>query len=241
MTEKILTIIPTRGGSEGIKNKNIFPFEGKPLLAHTILEALKCPILSDVYVTTDNDEIESVAKDYGAQVFRHPQELSIQGRPTAPVIRYVANEIVGSKPEFNSVAVLRATSPLRNSNDIANAYSLMVKNQGDSVVSLEQQNTMHPVRLKIIDDSGFMRDIQKAEEGQPIRRQDLPDVYRRTGAIYIALLDIVLNGRMWGDKCVGYIMPQERAININTSWDLVTAAAYYRAIHTNEFREYIQE
>jgi CMP-N,N'-diacetyllegionaminic acid synthase len=239
--EKILTIIPTRGGSEGIRNKNIFLFEGMPLVAHTILEALKCSILSDIFVTTDSDEIEAVAKEYGAQIFRHPSELSIQGKQTAPVIQYVANEISGSNPQFGFVAVLRATSPLRNATDISNAYSLMINKNGDSVVSLEQQNTMHPVRLKTIDGDGHVRDVQRGEEGKPIRRQDLPDVYRRTGAIYIALLDIVLGGRMWGDKCVGYVMPQERAININTYWDLITAAAYYRAINGNEFGEYLQK
>lgn len=239
MSEKILAIIPTRGGSEGIKSKNIYPFEGKPLVAHTILEALACATLSDVFVTTDNNEIEAVARDYGAQVFRHPPELSVQGKPTAPVIQHVAREITGASSDYSHVAVLRATSPLRTADDIEQAYKLMSEREAHSVVSLARDDTMHPIRLKYLDEQGYVRDMQPAESGAPIRRQELPPTYRRTGAIYIAYLNTVLDGKLWSEDCVGYVLTQERAININTSWDLVMAAAYYRAIHSGEFAEYL--
>lgn len=238
--DKILSIIPTRGGSEGIKGKNIFPFEGKPLLAHTILAALECSDLTTVLVTTDDNDIAAVAREYGAEIFRHPTELSAQGKPTAPVIQYVVRELTESGRDYDLVAVLRATSPLRTADDISKAYKLMKDKAAHSVVSLTQDNTMNPIRLKIIDEIGFVRDIVEAEDGQPIRRQELADTYRRNGAIYIAYLSVVLEGRLWDKDCMGYVMPQERSVNINTAWDLIHAAAYYRALKGDEFGEYLK-
>lgn len=238
MSERVLAIIPTRGGSEGVKNKNILLFEGMPLVAHTILQALACPVLSEVVVTTDSDDIAKVAKEYGAQVFHHPAELSQQGKPTAPVIKYVARELTKTS-QYNHIAVLRATSPLRTADDISSSFQLLTSSDADSIVSLARDDTMHPIRLKYLDNEGYVRDMHPAESGAPIRRQELPATYRRTGAIYLAHLELILNGRLWGENCLGYVLPQERAININTPWDLVMAAAFYRAIHFGEFSEYL--
>ena len=117
----ILALIPTRGGSRGLSKKNLRPVLGRPLIAYTIAAARGCSAVSEVVVSTDDDEIEETAQLNGAEVYRHPPELSIDGRPTFPVIEHVVRDFCSRGRNYRFIAVLRATSPLRTAADITKA------------------------------------------------------------------------------------------------------------------------
>lgn len=231
---EILGLIPTRGGSKGLENKNIKSLEGKPLIAYTIEAAQQCADITRLLVSTDSADIETVAREYGAEVFRHPAELSMEGRATFPVIQYVVRDLINSGEAFELVTTMRATTPLRASEDISNAIHLLVQTGADSVVSLVPDPTAHPIRLKTLDKDLRVSSLQEGEEDAPIIRQQLPMVYRRNGAVYVTKTPIIIEGSLFGKDSRGYVMPKERSININDDIDFICAAALLKAFSQKE-------
>lgn len=226
---EILGLIPTRGGSEGLENKNIRSLEGKPLIAYTIEAAQQCADITRLLVSTDNADIESISRDYGVEVFRHPPELSTEGKATFPVIRHVVRDLIDSGEVFELVTTMRATSPLRAPEDITKAINLLIQTNADSAVSLVADPTGHPIRLKTLDEELRVTSLQAGEEDAPIIRQQLPIVYRRNGAVYVTKTNTVLEGSLFGNDSRGYIMPKERSININDEVDFICAGALLKA------------
>jgi len=234
---EILGLIPTRGGSKGLDNKNIKMLEGKPLLAYTIEAAKKCADITKVLVTTDSDNIAAVAKEFGAEVYRHPAELSEDGKATFPVIQYVVRDLINSGGAFELVTTMRATSPLRSPEDITEAINLLLKTEADSVVSLVADSTGHPIRLKSLDADLKITPLASGEENSPVIRQNLPMVYRRNGAIYVAKTPTILGGSLFGKDSRGYVMPKSRSVNINDEVDFVCAAAILKAKERGELKD----
>ncbi len=230
-TGEVLGIIPTRGGSKGLENKNVRFLDGKPLIAYTIEAARDCKDIAKLVVSTDNNTIEEVSKKYNVDVFRHPHELSLDGKPTFPVIQYVVKNLVESGEKFELVAVMRATTPLRTSEDISKAITLLRKTGADSVVSVVADPTAHPIRLKNLDRDLRVSSLQSGEEDSPIIRQNLPVVYRRNGGVYVTRVSIILNGSLFGKDSRGYVMPKERSVNINDEVDFVLADALLKSHH----------
>ena len=130
----VLGLIPARGGSKGIPRKNLRELAGKPVLAWTIEAALACPLLDRVLVSTDDDEIAAAARACGAEVpFARPAQLANDDTPDLPVYRH-ALETLGY--EFDVVAWLRPTAPLRTAEDIAAAVRLLEETGADCVRSV---------------------------------------------------------------------------------------------------------
>lgn len=231
---EILGLVPTRGGSKGLDNKNLRNLEGKPLLAYTIEAAQKCADLTKVLVTTDSANIAAVAKEFGAEVYRHPTELSEDRKPTFPVIQYVVRDLINSGNAFELITTMRATSPLRSPEDITKAINLLLETNADSVVSLVADTTGHPIRLKELGPNLEIKPLAPGEEHAPIVRQDLPVVYRRNGAIYVTKTPIILGGSLFGADSRGYVMPKDRSVNINDEVDLILAGALLRAREDGE-------
>lgn len=225
MPREVLALIPTRGGSKGLPGKNLAEINGKPLVGFPIDTAKASPDITRVMVTTDDDQIEAVAKSFSAEVFRHPLELSTEGKPTFPVIRHVVQTLIdqGYKPEL--VVTLRATSPLTLPKDIATALSLLEQTGATSVISVVADETGHPIRLKILGPELQLVPLEPGEETAPIPRQQLPVVYKRNGALYATQTGVIVAGSLFGQDPRAYIMPKERSISINDEVDLVIAIA----------------
>lgn len=234
---EVLGLIPTRGGSKGLENKNIKMLEGKPLLAYTIEAAQHCADITKVLVTTDNANIASVAREFGAEVYRHPAELSADGKATFPVIQYVVRDLITSGNAFELITSMRATSPLRTPEDITNAINLLLQTDADSVISMVADETGHPIRLKMLDKDLRISSLEKGEENSPMIRQNLPIVYRRNGAIYVTKTPVILGGSLFGKDSRGYVMPKGRSVNINDEVDFICAAAILRARKSGEIKE----
>jgi CMP-N-acetylneuraminic acid synthetase len=223
-----IAIIPARGGSAGLPNKNTKSLCGRPLIAHTIEAALGTNALDAVFVSTESDEIARVAATEGAQVIRHPAHLSGHDQPTAPVIAWALSRIEETGGEPEAIAVLRATTPLRTSGDIARAVDMLDGSSwADSVVSVTATGA-NPARLKRVSGQGQLENAFPGESRRPVRRQELETFFIRNGGVYLAKREAISAESLWGSRCLAYEMPPERSVNINTEFDFHVAELLLR-------------
>lgn len=221
MNEKILAIIPARGGSKGIIKKNIHPIAGKPLIYYTIEAARKSKYINITVVSTDDDEIFEIAKRNSTPIIKRPSELSTDDSPTIDVVLHVLLhcKIQNSLPDI--VVLLQPTSPLRTATDINSALELFMKNDCDSVISVVQAN--HPPHWNMILEGEYLKPLME-QRFFTKRRQDLPITYIPNGAIYIARPKTLEDYHtFYCPKTIPYIMSIEKSIDINTTFDLYIA------------------
>src|SRR5262249_42617407 len=175
---KVLGIVPARGGSKGIPRKNIAPLMGKPLLAYTAVAARGAGRLTRTLLSTDDEEIARVGREYGLDVpFLRPPELARDDTPTIPVLQDVVRKLEAAGDRYDAILVLQPTNPLRRAEDIDGAIELLERTGADSVISFVDVGEKHPARMKIISPEGQVTNPPFAEqfEGQP--RQALPKLY----------------------------------------------------------------
>jgi CMP-N,N'-diacetyllegionaminic acid synthase len=223
-----LAVIPARSGSKGITDKNVAQISGHPLIAWTIKAADESACLDRIVVTTDSDEIATIARDYGAETpFLRPAELAHDDTPgIVPILHAVRwLDDHGYRPEY--VMGLQPTSPLRVGEDIRAAVNLLLQKEGDSLVSVTPA-IHHPYWMKIIDAGGYLHDFISTT--QPVTsRQDLPVVYALNGAIYAARRTLLLEQESWYvGGTLAYVMPPERSLDIDAPWDLYLAELLLR-------------
>lgn len=226
-SQEVWAIIPTRGGSTGLPEKNIRIIAGKPLLFY-MLESAKCAhVLNRVILTTDNDAIARVANQVsGIEVRMHDTALSVSGQPSFGVFKYTLEKLIqesGILPQV--VALLRVTTPLCLSSDIDNAIMLLLAKRDSSTAVLSVvKSDIHPKRVYVLGADGFLRAREETPEiNYPLPRQVFDGVYVRNGAIYATFPEIVFGGSLWGEKPFAYAMPKERSININDEIDFILA------------------
>jgi CMP-N,N'-diacetyllegionaminic acid synthase len=222
-----LGIIPARGGSKRLKNKNILKLNGKPLIAWSIEAGFKSSYIDEVMVTTDDDKIITIAKDYGAKVpFKRPKKLSDNGATTSDVVRH-AIDFYSRKLHkvFDYLVILQPTSPLRDGKDIDNAIRLIFKKNADAVISICQLD--HPIEWteRLPKNKSMFKFFNK--KNFKFRSQNLPKYYRLNGAIYICNVKKFLKeGSVFLKKNIyGFEMPQEKSIDIDTKTDFKLANA----------------
>ncbi len=222
---RILAIVPARGGSKSVPRKNIAEIGGKPLLAYTVQEALKVSAVTDLVVSTDDEEIGAVARSLGAQVpFLRPAELATDNAQSAPMLKHCLlhmEKLYGAL--YDAVLMLQPTTPLRRAHHIERAISMMVASPCDSVVSVVSVEGNHPFRMKRLIGDRLINYIEQGfEDMRP--RQVLPAVYIRNGAIYLSRRDVVAKqDRIVGEHCLGFEMPPEESINIDDRLDFKMA------------------
>lgn len=229
----VLGIIPARGGSKGLPNKNILPLAGKPLIAHTIAAALAARLLDKVIVSTDHEGIAEKARQYGADVpFIRPSELAQDDTAIYPVLAHAVRWLEqheGYSPDY--VMLLQPTSPLRNTEDIDSAVRLALEKDADGVVSLSSLKH-HPYWTKGVSTDGRIVDFIPLDSPLEVsynRRQDLPEAYALNGAIYLVRRPVLLEKQtFYTDRTYAYIMPPERSIDVDSSWDLHIAELILR-------------
>ena len=223
--KKVLAVIPARGGSKGIKGKNIKDLGGKPLIAYTIEEALKSNLIHDCIVSTDDEKIAKVSREYGADVpFMRPDELSCDKSLSLPVVLH-ALEFMEKKNKFkyDAVIMLQATTPFKEVSDIDKAIIMLFENDADSVISVVNVDANHPLRMKRIVGNRLINYIDQGYENMR-PRQELPPVYIRNGALYLAKRETLLEQNTFsGKNCLALEMPEEKSVNIDTFKDMLLA------------------
>ena len=212
----LLAIIPARGGSKGIPRKNIKTLAGKPLIGWTIDAAKKAGCVDHIVVSTEDEEIAAVARGLGADVpFMRPSELAEDETPGIdPILHAIKN-----LPSYEWVLLLQPTSPLRSSLDIEGIWQLCQSSAAPSAVSITKVSK-HPCWMYQYSNQGQLRPFISGCS-DITRRQDLPAAYALNGALYLAKTQWLLQqGSFIGPETIGYIMPQERSVDIDTEQDI---------------------
>lgn len=211
---KIFALIPARGGSKGIPRKNIKSIAGKPLIGWTIEAALRSQLLDEVIVSTEDEEIAAVARQWGAQVpFLRPAELAQDDTPGMAPVLHALEQL----PEFDAVLLLQPTSPLRTTQDIDACISLAHTLQASAAVSVCEPEK-HPYWMYRLSDDQRLRTLIDAPNVSC--RQDLPPVYGLNGALYYACADWLKQHRTFvTDETVAYLMSRERSVDLDTLFD----------------------
>lgn len=215
-------IIPARGGSTRIPQKNLAPLAGSPLIAHTIRAALEAETLDGVWVSTDDPAIGAAARSFGAQVIWRPPELATAEAPTEPALQHAVQEIerAGGQP-VGAVVLLQATSPLRAAHRIDEAVRLQRQTGCDAVVSVVQD--IHYYFLGQVDDAGRLQ--VGYDPANRLRTQDIPPRYRENGAIYVtARHQLMDRGCRMGGDTRAVIMEAWESIDIDDPLDLQICA-----------------
>lgn len=218
---KVLALIPARGGSKGIPGKNIKNLCGMPLIAYTIAAALKSDFVDDVVVTTDDEEIASVAKRFGAWIpFMRPPELAMDESKTIDCVVHARDSLEEMGESYDALVLLQPTSPLRAAEDIDAAMSVWESHGrlGLCSVSIAESN---PLLLRVLGEGGVVHPV--VAQGSTMRRQDVPTYYRVNGSIYINRFSEITLATSLNDNPIGFVMPRERSIDIDTFEDFRNA------------------
>lgn len=220
---RVLALVPARGGSKGIKNKNLVDLCGKPLIAYTIEAAKKSRYIDDVVITTDSDIIAEVGRGYGARVpFIRPAELAQDDSTTLAAVLHALNELRKQGAIFEVVILLQPTSPLRTTGDIDAAMEAFAE-QGFSPLASVNAVSDHPLLIRRIENG---RLVKLLPQNSTCRRQDMPKYYRVNGSIYINLVQDVTNSTSFNDNSIPFIMEAIHSVDIDDRIDLELASLY---------------
>ncbi len=217
-----LGLIPARGGSKGLPGKNLAVLRGKPLISYTIEAALGCRRLDRVIVSTDSEDIASVARRCGAEVpFMRPSGISGDTSTALEVMCHATEFFCHHRPL--TIVYLQPTSPLRTSGDIEAAIDLHELNDADTVVSVVPVPHQFGIRAQMRIEDGKI--VPASTMGaEPLLRQEKEQYFARNGpALLLCRVDTVLpKGDFYHAalKVVPMKMPHERSLDIDTPWDM---------------------
>jgi len=223
---KILGLTLARGGSKSVPRKNIKPIAGVPLICYTIAEALKSKLITRYIVSTDDVEIQEVAIGCGADApFLRPDKYSTDESSSVSAMQHAVNWVEEQEGvKYDYVVELMCTNPMKTVEDIDLSIKKLISTGADSVIAVHKLEDHHPARIKkIVDDRIVDFCIPEIPES---RRQDLkPDAYIRSGSIYALKRDyLMINAERYGSyNSRPYILPEERAVNIDTEIDFMIA------------------
>ena len=224
-----IVTICARGGSKGLPRKNLLPFAGLPLIAHSIRQALACPGIDGVYVSTEDEEIAQVAQAHGAQVpVRRPAELATDEAGKLPAIEHLVTYLEAAGQRIDWVVDLQPTSPLRALEDLQAALAL--RGKAGLVVSVTQPSHNPYYTLVEAAPGGGLRLCKTPPGGAAVARQAVPQVWGLNGAIYVwrrdALAQAVREG-FWSVDMHPLVMPRERSVDIDDRLDFDMALWLY--------------
>ena len=214
-----LAIIPARGGSKRLPRKNILDLNGRPLIAWSIEAGLNSKYIDKVVVTSDDDEILTISKKYGAVTINRPDELASDTATTFGAIKHT----VDNCEKYDYIVLLQPTSPLRNEKHLDEAVELLESKKSNAVVSVcEMEHS--PLWSNTLDESlsmaGFLKD-----EALNKRSQDLEKYYRLNGAIYICKTEKLLEEKSFflKENIFSYVMDRKSSVDIDEEIDFKIA------------------
>lgn len=226
---KVLALIPARGGSKGIPDKNLRPFAGRSLLAFAVDAARMSGVVDRIVVSTDSERIAEAAATLGAEVpFLRPAELAEDATPMLPVVQHAirALETQGWSPEV--VILLQPTAPLRRQQHLRESLRVLLEEKCDSVVSVvpipAHLSPHYAMRLE----EGRL--VPYLREGEAYtRRQDVPLAYYRDGTVYTFWAHVALAGSIYGSNCRPVILSASDSVTVDAPSDWQLAESRLRA------------
>ena len=224
---RILAIIPARGGSKGVPNKNIKLLGGKPLLQYTSDIALQSKILDKVVLSSDSDMIIQIAMNLGVEApFKRPDSLAEDTTPTLPVIQHVLHFYENKGEFFDAVCLLQVTSPFRTVSFLDEAISTFINCKTDSLISVQSVPDEYNPHWTFEENEDGYLSIATGESQIIPRRQELPRAYHRDGSIYLTKTSVIKQNSLYGSSIAYIKSPKESAINIDTLEDWERAEKY---------------
>lgn len=224
---KILTLIPARSGSKGIKDKNIKLLKGKPLIQYSIDQAKKSKYSSQmrIIVSTDSEEYSTLSKNLGAEVpFLRPKEISQDLSTDYQFIKHALDYLEKEENYIPDIVLqLRPTQPLRRVDDIDKCLDIFIQNKGKydslrSVVKFEKS----PYKMYTVEGKELIplfKEINGIKEPYNECRQHLPDTYLHVGYIDIFNSEIVKRGTISGNRVYPYVLENQEIVDIDTAED----------------------
>ena len=217
----ILGLVTARGGSKGIKGKNIIDLGGEPLITWTLKAAKAAQALSRVVVSTDDPAIAQVALQAGGEVpFMRPAELAEDDSNHLDVLLHALDWLEENQDYCpDAIMLLQPTSPLRRIQDIDGAVDLLIRKNAPAVVGVcEAAN--HPFLVHSMDSDGVLTPFMERASGY-LRRQILPQCYVLNGSIYLIRCGVLREYKtLFPRGVLGWLMPPERSVDVDTPWDL---------------------
>lgn len=219
-SKKVLAVIPARGGSKSIPNKNLCRINGKPLIAYSIIQAVKSKYVDKVMVTTDSPAIARASKKYGAKIpYLRPANLSTDRTPMLPVIKDVLKHYEDSDDFYEYVIILQPTSPMRKPSDIDAGIEKIHKTGADSVVSVSEVEHQHQLATEL---KGDRVDFEKVLKKNLTRKQSAEKIYYINGTLFIARVESMkkFNRYVFEGDCRAVVIDKSRAFQIDDRIDL---------------------
>ena len=212
-----LAIIPARGGSKRLPRKNVLDLAGKPLIAWSIEAGLKSKYIDKVIVTSDDDEILGIAKQYGSETIKRPNELASDTATSFDALKHTIN----NTNSYDYIILLQPTSPLRDFKHIDDAIELLESKKADAIVSVTQMDHS-PLWSNTLPDNGNMNSFLR-DDVKNSRSQDLEKYYRLNGAIYICKTDRLLGEKSFfiEDNIFAYLMDRKSSVDIDEEMDFI--------------------
>ena len=211
-----LAIIPARGGSKRLPRKNIVDLCGKPLIAWSIESGLKSKYIDKVVVSSDDEEILSIASKFKLDIIKRPDSLASDTATSFDAIKHV----LSISKHYDYVLLLQPTSPLRNNTHIDKAIELLGQKNADAIISVCEMDHS-PLWSNTLQEDGAL-DTFLRDDVLDKRSQELEKYYRVNGAIYICKLDKLLKeeGFFLKDNIYAYIMNRASSVDIDEQIDL---------------------
>jgi CMP-N,N'-diacetyllegionaminic acid synthase len=217
-----LCTICARGGSKGVKNKNTRLIAGKPLIAHSILQANASGLFQSIAVSSDSEDILTVAREWGADHLIHrPSEMACDTAAKIPAIRHCFQSIERNLGiSFDILVDLDVTSPLRNIQDIINSVKLLESKGVSNIITGCSARRSPYFNLVEETNLGVVK-LSKQADQTIVRRQDAPKCYDLNASIYVWKREAILNenNSVFFPDTKLYVMPENRSIDIDSEVD----------------------
>ena len=222
---KILCVIPARGGSKGLANKNIMPFFGKPLIAYTIKAAFESKLTDKIVVSTDDKKIAKVACKYKAQVIKRPKRYATDSAPIEYALRHAVKHLENKEGYVADIVVwLQANVPIRKKGQIDRVIRRLLSSDFDSAVTVYAV-TQFPQWMKRMDKKGRLTPL--FNDFKKYRRQDVEEMYLLDGAIVVVRKKVLMSTIhkrgshiFMGKKIVGVAQEARYAVEIDDKEDI---------------------
>lgn len=218
-----IAIITARSGSKGLPDKNIKILNGKPLIYYSIDAAKKSGMFDEIMVSTDSEYYAAIAKSCGASVpFLRSEKMSGDQASSWDTVREVLEEYKKLGQEFDTVALLQPTSPLRQAWHIKEGYEMLHAKQANAIVGVAPMEHS-PLWSNVLPADNSMKNFFREEIcNKP--RQELEQYYRVNGALYIVRVRILFdNGNIYEDGCYAYKMESQYSVDIDSDVDFKIA------------------
>jgi len=226
MSNRVLAVIPARGGSKRISRKNIREVGGKPLIAYAIEHANAASAVDRSVVSTEDEEIKSVAQEYDGDVpFNRPAHLATDTATSNEVVVHAIKWFKQRGEIFDTVCLVPVPAPFRTPEDITNSIEKLRKSDADSVVSVTECDP--PPVWAVETDGEFLKPYFSEEYlWEKTQTQEAPVLHYPNGAVFAArAFEFLQNKTFYTDRTISYEMPRSRAVDIDEPHDLELARA----------------